>query len=384
MSNSTSTQSTFWECYSRKSVIRRAILVSLCIGTLLLIINHGPYLLKGLFPSVWQICFTYLVPFLVSSFSGAFATKHQLNSAQEIEEKSLNEAPPCDELVEKETIKAKEKLDLSPIHQLVNKVIDNATHVNSSSTKRANFVDTVVELIIDVSSGSSHIFELAQNNNHALNEARKTSNRISEQVDVLTNTIVENAQNAEVVRGLLDRFNNDFSQINIMATQIADIANQTNMLALNATIEAARAGEVGKGFAVVAGEVKQLAHASSQSTERINTLIKNLNQSSLEVANRIQALSTSMTNSLQIGQENQQGVQSSVSSICESLDHACTSTNQSLGLATKQIENVDTVIEKMSTIASDVRKAIEGSAKNIKLGEDINSEIGKLETLSVN
>lgn len=79
-----------------------------------------------------------------------------------------------------------------------------------------------------------------------------------------------------VAEGIL-RLSEQIGQIGEITNTVADLASRTNMLALNASVEAARAGgEHGKGFAVVAGEIRKLADESRKSTERIDTLVSDI------------------------------------------------------------------------------------------------------------
>lgn len=62
---------------------------------------------------------------------------------------------------------------------------------------------------------------------------------------------------------------------------IGDIADQTRLLSLNAAIEAARAGEAGKGFSVVATEIRNLADSVTQSTNDIQQILQEIQNSAM-------------------------------------------------------------------------------------------------------
>ena len=71
---------------------------------------------------------------------------------------------------------------------------------------------------------------------------------------------------------------NHTEHLKVMASEVAEIATQTNLLALNAAIEAARAGEAGRGFAVVADEVRKLSNLSGDTGKKITRTIELVNE----------------------------------------------------------------------------------------------------------
>lgn len=73
-------QSSFFAALADRSTVRRALKVSAIVGTLLTLLNHGDHIWLGIFPPLWKIVLTYLVPYSVSSYSTA-ALKAELCKA---------------------------------------------------------------------------------------------------------------------------------------------------------------------------------------------------------------------------------------------------------------------------------------------------------------
>jgi len=67
------------------------------------------------------------------------------------------------------------------------------------------------------------------------------------------------------------------ADLDTMAQDVRNVADNINLLSLNAAIEAARAGEHGRGFAVVADEVRNLAQTSAETGARISKTVNEIN-----------------------------------------------------------------------------------------------------------
>lgn len=120
-----------------------------------------------------------------------------------------------------------------------------------------------------------------------------SENRVGETVTTMDGMKAENDEGIASIMELSKKFNEStasnqqavdeivtLSQKSALIGGIVDsihqIAQQTNLLALNAAIEAARAGEAGRGFAVVADEINALSAQSTEATQKIDEILKDI------------------------------------------------------------------------------------------------------------
>ena len=162
------------------------------------------------------------------------------------------------------------------IRSAVNQINVSARELEATATEQASSTTEVAATTKEIARSAEGLNRAMDGANERVYETvsmAETGNQKLKELGSLMNDFVKSTTSFSLNLSLIA---DKASKISGIVTTISKISEQTNLLSLNAAIEAERAGEYGKGFSIVAHEISRLADQTSNASQDIEFMVKEM------------------------------------------------------------------------------------------------------------
>ena len=234
----------------------------------------------------------------------------------------------------------------------------STSQLAQGTQEMANNINLSLENINKITHAIQQIAQNANDGADATEEAKKSSVQGSKKAKMAADKMIE----IKTATGDIAKDIGDLKELSEKIGEITElikgIAGQTNLLALNAAIEAARAGEHGKGFAVVADEVKKLAGQSAEATEKITTMIKEIQQKVGQSVSTTEGAVIKIQEGVKIAEETGD-ILSQLNHVSENVNLNALNIAKDAQILTENADNMSKMIENISSITEETAASAE-------------------------
>jgi len=270
------------------------------------------------------------------------------------------------------------------VAQATDQVASAAVELSATAEEMAKGADRLTTRMTQTATAveemTATVGETAQHASQAAQVAQETVTTAQTGRQVVQETIAGMQKLAEVITQSAQRvtaLGQSSEQIGAIVKVIEDIADQTNLLALNAAIEAARAGEQGRGFAVVADEVRKLAERTTQATQEIGAMIRQIQEATQGAVGAMEAGTQQVTGGVTLATR----AGEALGAIAEQVTKTAELIRQMAVAAEQQSVATQQIAGDVETVATVSKETASGAAESAKASQDLRHLAAELQQL---
>lgn len=260
-------------------------------------------------------------------------------------------------------------------------VTETSATITEITKNIASLTEQIENQSAALNESSAAIQQMVSNINSISNNLNKASNSFV----MLKKSSTEGSLNINTVEDLVANVSGLSSHLLEANEVINAIASQTNLLAMNAAIEAAHAGDAGKGFSVVADEIRKLAEDSSAQSKTIASELQSIVESIESIVNATRKAGSSfddvvtqiesvgkLTEEISLAMQEQNEGSKQVLEALKSIQDVTMNVRDS---SVEMNSGSQTILKEMSRVADISRKVQDMSAQVSRAVEGINSTV---------